>query len=222
MSLKNINAWVKVGLAIASVLSMPCCSSTLAVGQETEQKASDEKAAAADDKKEPTVELTLAEGRLELAVPKAWEKKKPRFGILEAEFAPVETLKDGEEKAKEDLKAARLTVMASGGSVEQNIERWMGQFSQEDDSTTNDHTDSKKVKVNGMQVHIVSITGTYDDRPGPFAPSGVQRPGYKMLAAIVETKVAGNYYFKMYGPKKAVDDNEKRFMAMLKTLKIVL
>lgn len=212
------------------ILGMTCCwfsfgNLDATYCQETEAEAvqesegDDEK----EEKKEETVALTLADGRIEMQVPKAWKKKEPRFNLIEAEFEPVEKVEveEGEEPDDEPL-TARLTMMASGGSIEQNIERWMGQFSQEDDSSTNDHTETKKQKINGMTMHVVSITGTYDDRPGPFAPSGVQRPGYRMLSAIVETKIAGNYYIKMYGPKKAVDDNEKRFLKMLESIKISL
>lgn len=196
---------------------------------ETEKPAAEkqeENDKAAEEKPEEKVDITLAEGRIELSVPKAWEKKKPKFNLIEAEFAPKALPAEEDEEADETdeskVTVARLTVMASGGSIEQNIERWIGQFSQEDDSSTGDHTKKKTEKINGMKVHVVSITGTYDDRPGPFAPNGVQRKDYRMLSAIVETKIAGNYFFKMYGPKKIVDDNEERFLEMLKTIKISL
>lgn len=164
--------------------------------------------------KEETIEVVLAEGRLDFQAPKLWEQKKPRFNIVEAEFAAT--------CSKPDIDPARLTIMASGGSVEANLERWVGQFSQEDGSDTEDKTKQKQEKVNGMTVHFVDITGTYADSAGPFAGNATQRKGYRMLGAIVETKVVGNYYFKMYGPKETMDEHEKRFLEMVKTIKLSL
>ncbi len=43
---------------------------------------------------------------------------------------------------------------------------------------------------------------------GPVAPA-VERPNYRMLAAIIETGGAGNYFLKFYGPEKTVAANEK-------------
>jgi hypothetical protein len=126
------------------------------------------------------------------------------------------------KSSKPDTTAARLTIMASGGSIEQNLERWVGQFSQEDGSNTEDHTKQKEEKVNGMKVFLVDITGTYADSAGPFAGNATQRKGYRMLGAIVETKVAGNYYFKMYGPQATMDEHEKRFLEMVKSVKLSL
>ena len=42
--------------------------------------------------------------------------------------------------------------------------------------------------------HVVDVSGTFLDRPGPFAPP-VERPGHRMLAAIIETPDA-NYFIK--------------------------
>ncbi len=178
--------------------------------QET-AKTQDEKVEAP---KEETIEVVLAEGRLDFQAPKSWEKKQPKFNIVEAEFAP--------KCSKENVDPARLTIMASGGSVEANVERWIGQFSQEDASDTEEHTKQEEKKINGMKVQIVDIQGTYADSAGPFAGNAVQRKGYRMLGAIIETKVVGNYYFKMYGPKETIDEHEKRFMDMIETIKLSL
>ena len=163
---------------------------------------------------EKTIEVLLAEGRLEFQATEIWEKKKPRFNIVEAEFEA--------KPAKGEGTGARLTIMASGGSIDQNLERWFGQFSQEDGSYTADKSKQKEEKINGMTVHLVDIAGTYADSPGPFAGNPTMRKNYRMLGAIVETKIAGNYYFKMYGPADVMQEHEKRFMAMVKSIKMSL
>lgn len=199
-----------VGLA---TVSSNVWASPIACCQEKEEttKSQDEQV---ETPKEETVEVVLAEGRLDFQAPKSWEKKQPKFNIVESEFAP--------KSSKENVDPARLTIMASGGSIEANVERWIGQFSQEDASDTEEHTKQTEKKINGMKVQIVDIQGTYADSAGPFAGNAVQRKGYRMLGAIIETKVVGNYYFKMYGPKETIDEHEKRFMDMIETIKLSL
>lgn len=146
-----------------------------------------------------------------LPVPEGWAKKQPRTRIVEHEFEA--------KPAEGDEIAGRVTVMAAGGSVEDNVKRWYGQFLQPDGSNTEEKAKSKKTVVAGQDVHLVDITGTYDDRP-PFAASqGVQRPNYRMLAAIIQTKKAGNYFIKFYGPAKTISANEAAFNKMVEGLK---
>jgi len=181
---------------------------------QAQEKAQEKQAKEVVQDPEPTVEVVLAEGRLDFQAPKVWEQKKPRFNIVEAEFEA--------KSSKPDTASARLTIMASGGSIEQNLERWVGQFSQEDGSTTEDHMKQTEEKINGMQVYLVDITGTYADSAGPFAGNATQRKGYRMVGAIVETKLAGNYYFKMYGPQETIEEHQKRFLEMVKSVKMSL
>lgn len=146
-----------------------------------------------------------------LPVPAGWLRKQPRTRIVEHEF---------EAKAVEgDELGGRVTVMAAGGSVDDNVKRWYGQFSQPDGSSTEEKAKVKKTTVAGQDVHMVDITGTFDDRP-PFAASqGVQRPNYRMLGAIIQTKKAGNYFIKFYGPAKTITANEAAFNKMVEDLK---
>jgi hypothetical protein len=146
-----------------------------------------------------------------LPVPEGWLRKQPRTRIVEHEF---------EAKAAEgDEIAGRVTVMAAGGSVDDNVKRWYGQFSQPDGSSTEEKAKIKKTVVAGQDVHVVDISGTFDDRP-PFAASqGVQRPNYRMMGAIIQTKKAGNYFIKFYGPAKTIGANEAAFNKMVEGLK---
>ena len=80
------------------------------------------------------------------------------------------------------------------------------------------------VRVAGCSVTIVDIPGTYLDQPGgPFAGGPtVKRPGYRMLAAIVETPKGadgqssnGNYFLKFYGPAATVERHAAGFQKMI-------
>lgn len=164
-----------------------------------------------EEKKEPTP-FTVADGKLAFEAPAAWTKKKPKSNIIEVEFeAPA---------AKGDEIAGRLTIMGAGGNVEQNIERWYGQFTQPDGSDTKKAAKVEKKSIGGNTVHVVDIAGTYKDSPaGPFAGGKtVNREDFRMLAAIIETKAAGNYFIKFYGPKGTIAENEKAFQELLQSL----
>jgi hypothetical protein len=108
-------------------------------------------------------------------------------------------------------------MMSAGGGVEANIERWYGQFTQPDGSNTRERAKVSKLQANGCDVHVVDLSGTFRDQRGPVAPA-VERPKYRMLAAIVVAPKAGNYFIKFYGPERTVAENERAFMSMIQNL----
>lgn len=159
----------------------------------------------------PDEGIVVSDGRIRMTPAKGWIRKQPRTRIVEHEFAA--SLADGKEDD------ARITVMGAGGSIEQNIDRWIGQFSQPDGKSTRGATTVKEREIAGQKVHTVDITGTYRDQLGPFAPA-VQRENYRMLGAIIVTEKFGRYYLKMVGPKDTVDANEKAFIKVLESLSV--
>jgi hypothetical protein len=157
--------------------------------------------------------FAIADGGFSLSAPEGWKRVQPKSSIVETEFA-IPSEGEGEQPG-------RMTVMGAGGSVQANVDRWFGQFSQPDGSETKDKAATKKLKLAGCQVTIVDITGTYKDAPaGPFAGGkAVDRPDYRMLAAIVETpEGGGNYFLKFYGPGKTVATYADGFRAMIEGL----
>ncbi len=154
--------------------------------------------------------FAIAEGKFELTAPKTWVRKQPRTRIVEQEFAiPA---------AEGDKIDGRLTVMGAGGSIEANIDRWFGQFSQPDGSSTRERAKIKQIKVAGQDVHLVEISGNFRDQRGPAAPA-VERPNFRMLAAIISTNGNGNYFVKLYGPNQTIAENERAFVEMIEGLK---
>ena len=155
---------------------------------------------------------TIAEEGFSLAAPEGWKRVQPKSSIVETEFSiPSEG---------EGLQPGRMTVMGAGGSVQANVDRWYGQFAQPDGSDTKSKATAKKIKLAGCDVTIVDISGTYKDAPaGPFAGGkAVDRPDYRMLAAIVETPDRGNYFLKFYGPGKTVAKHADGFRTMVEGL----
>ena len=166
-----------------------------------------------EEKKDPTP-FTVAEGKIAFKAPGAWTKKKPPNNLVEVEFeAPP---------AKGDEKGGRMFMMGAGGTIEQNIDRWYKQFSQPDGSDTKDKAKVEKKTIGGNPVHLVDISGTFKDMPGGPNAGGksTNRENYRMLAAIIETKAAGNYFVKFYGPKATIAENEKAFAELLQSLTV--
>lgn len=163
----------------------------------------------AEDAKDQS--FAIASGKLTLSAPKGWARKQPASRIVEHEFAAP--------KVDTDEIDGRFTVMAAGGSVAANIDRWVGQFAQPDGGSTKEKTKTQELMIAKNKVHVVDISGNYKDQArGPMGPA-VTREGFRMLAAIIETEKDGLVFLKFYGPKKTVDMNEKPFMEMLQTLK---
>lgn len=153
--------------------------------------------------------LAIAGGKLVFKAPSGWTRKQPATSIVEHELAiPA---------SRPDTTDGRLTVMAAGGGVQANIDRWLGQFTQPDGAATRDRAKIRKINVAGEEVHLVDVSGTYKDQAGPMAPA-VERPGYRMLGAIIATGNLGEYFVKFYGPQRTIGDHERAFVTMIEGL----
>jgi hypothetical protein len=164
--------------------------------------------AIAEDKPAETP-FAIGEGKLALKAPAGWKKVQPKSRIIEAEFEiPA---------AKGDEIAGRLTAMGAGGTVEANIDRWVGQFTGDDVKPK-----VEKKTIAGSEVHVVDLAGTYKDSPGgPFAGGKTTlREDWRMLGAIIVTKDAGNYFLKLYGPSATIGENEKGFTSLIESLSV--
>ena len=79
----------------------------------------------------------------------------------------------------------------------------------------------EKKEINGQEVVIVDISGTFKDSQGggPFAPGKIiEREDYRMLGGIVQTKQRGQYFFKLYGPKNTIESAAKSFAKMMDSI----
>jgi hypothetical protein len=153
--------------------------------------------------------FTVADGAFTLEAPAGWQRVEPKSGIVETEFM-IPGPADG-------AASGRMTVMGAGGSVQANIDRWYGQFTQPDGSATKDRGTTKKLTIAGCDVTLVDVGGTFKDMPGgPFAGgAAVERPDYRMLAAIIETPAGGNQFLKFYGPAATVAPHVDGFRRMV-------
>lgn len=166
----------------------------------------------------------LADGRLglgpfSLAVPAGWTAKPVTSSMRAADFV-VPGAGAGAGAGKDD---AELIVYYFGnqgaGSVEDNLNRWLGQFDQPDGKPTKDVAKIEKTKFGGQDATYVSANGHFKAQammPGA-APQDLNDAA--LLAAIVDSP-SGPYYFKLVGPKATADAQSKAFRGMLESLKL--
>ncbi len=114
--------------------------------------------------------------------------------------------------AQGDSDAAECAVFYfgndQGGTVDANIDRWVGQFEQA--SAPNRGTKD----VGGMKVTTVAISGAYLAPSGPMMMPTGKKDNYRLLGAIVEGP-QGSVFFKLTGPQKTVEASSAEFDALI-------
>ena len=98
-----------------------------------------------------------------------------------------------------------------GGDVNSNIDRWAAQFENAG------QPEKSTVKVNGMNVTRVQISGTYLSPGGMMMESQGKKANYQLLGAIIEAP-GGLVFFKFTGPLKTVEAGEAGFDAMIQSI----
>ena len=101
-----------------------------------------------------------------------------------------------------------------GGSVEANLDRWVGQFLQADGKPSRAAAKIEKRTVHGLAIATVDVSGAYTGMGGPMAHPGQPEPGYRLLGAIVEGP-QGSVFLKFTGPAQTVAHNLPAFDKML-------
>ncbi len=104
-----------------------------------------------------------------------------------------------------------------GGGVEANVKRWVGQFQAPDGGPADPLAKRSHRTVNGIEVTLLDLTGTYLFKPFPMAPKATEKPGYRMLAAIVAGKDAP-VFFKLTAPEKTAAAAALDFDRMIQSL----
>lgn len=123
-------------------------------------------------------------------------------------------------KAEGDAEDASLVIYffgGTGGTVQANLDRWFGQIAQPDGRQTKDVATTSARFINGLSVTTFDARGTYVAEVTPGSEQRFHKPGYRMRAAVIETK-GGPYFIKLVGPIKTVARWDKEFEAFLQSL----
>jgi hypothetical protein len=156
--------------------------------------------------------VTIAAG-LGYAAPAGWKPVPTTSSMRTAQFALPHA--DG------DSQDAELVVYyfgGSGGTVEANIERWLGQMQQPDGKPSSAVAQRQKRTVNGLAVTLVDVGGTYIAEMTPGAKERHNSPNFRLRAAVVET-ANGPYFIKLTGPARTIASHDKAFEQFLSSVK---
>ncbi len=103
----------------------------------------------------------------------------------------------------------------SGGGVEANLQRWIGQISLPDGGDSAAAAERSTFEANGMAGHVVSLNGTYKSGGGrPMGGGGEMLPGYRLVGVVVEGP-QGSLFFKLTGPVATVAAMEEDLLGMV-------
>jgi|GEM_PF-545616 len=124
-------------------------------------------------------------------------------------------------RAEGDPEDAELVVFyfgpGQGGEVEANLERWYAQFSQPDGRPSREAAVTETLRAGDLPVTFVDLAGTMEPSAMPGGGSTPRRPGWRMLAAIVETP-RGNVFIKATGPDRTLSANRGRLLQFILSL----
>ena len=139
----------------------------------------------------------LASG-LTFIPPLGWRSSNPSSSMRVAEF----TL----PRAAGDADDAQLVVYyfgGSGGSIDANVQRWIGQMQQPDGKAASAAATRETRKVHGLIVTLVDVSGTYVAETAPGSSERHNEAHYRLRAGVVETP-NGPYFIKLTGPEKTI------------------
>lgn len=106
-----------------------------------------------------------------------------------------------------------------GGSVQANLDRWIGQFSQPDGKPSSQVAKIDKRTVGSLEVTTLDLSGVFSGGMGPMAPRPAQAKGdHRVLGAIVAGP-RGPVFFKLVGPQATVALVESAFIELIDSLR---
>lgn len=123
--------------------------------------------------------------------------------------------------APDDANDAELVIYyfgGSGGAVDANIQRWIGQMQQPDGKPSSAVAKQSKRTVNGLAVTLVDVSGTYVAEMSPGSQQRHNSPNFRLRAAVIET-ANGPYFIKLTGPARTVAAHETSFEQFLESVK---
>jgi hypothetical protein len=155
--------------------------------------------------------LTPQTGSLTFTAPTEWKSRTPASTMRVAEFVVPRAPGDAE-----DAEVIVYFFGGTGGSVDANVQRWIGQFDRPKDAAADGNRTT--FSVGHLKVTTVDVSGTYIAEVRPGSAERHNKPNYRMRAAVVETP-KGPYFVKLTGPTGTVGAAMPAFDAFIRTLR---
>lgn len=163
-------------------------------------------------KNAPQASASVSQGDLRLKAPDGWVSERPSSSMRVSQYQlPA---------AEGDTEAASLVVYyfgpGQGGSVDANLERWIGQMQTPDGRPSKEKAKTDTTTVNGMKVTLLDVTGAYAGGDMGGGGASQSKPNFRMRAAVLETP-KGAYFIKLVGPEKTVTRWDQAFQEFVKS-----
>jgi len=159
----------------------------------------------------PALSTAHADGELAYSVPDNWKEEMPNSSMRKAQYRLP-----GVEGAG-DAEMGVFVFPGGGGSIQANINRWIGQFKQPDGSDSMKKADIKKIESNGLPITLVYVNGTF--LPGTMGGEASELNHFAMIAAIVETST-DPWFFKTVGPEVTINYWRQDFEKFSRTIRL--
>ena len=143
-------------------------------------------------------------GNLIARLPDNWNVVKPSSSMRLMEF----------QIGENNSEASMAVFKNIGGTIDDNLERWAGQFGYQ---LLDENVRLTKETISGIDFHIISILGTYTNTMA-FSPNAAKpKINYRLLGAIASTS-DGLYYFKLTGPNDIINNEIEEFSYFIQSL----
>ncbi len=151
----------------------------------------------------PRGDAGAVEGALAWKAPARWQAMPSTSSMRLATYRVPHAPGDAEDP--------EMSVMQAGGTVDANVQRWIGQFDAEGQKTAKRTTK----KVGSLEVTILEVEGTYAGGMGMTKDRGEEKD-WALLGAIVSTP-GMPHFFKLTGPAKSVKAARGEFDALVQS-----
>ncbi len=147
---------------------------------------------------------------LRYKVPAGWVEEERTSSMRVAQYKLPRTNGDTEDGSL----VLYYFGKGQGGSTAANIERWASQMQQPDGSKAK--LTEENFTANGLKITAADAGGTYVAETAPGSGTLLNKPGYRLRAAVIETP-NGSYFVKLVGPEKTIAHWNEAFVSYLKS-----
>ncbi len=191
----------------ATILILSLCG-LISCGEKTQESGVETTHAA-----KPTTRVVRAPAGLSFQVPTDWQEETPSSSMRQVELV-LPKGRPGDDEA-------RLVVyyfgLGGAGGVQANLDRWYGQFETADGRPASEAAKTESRTVNSLDVTTVELAGRYVAETQPGSGVRLDRPDYRMRAAIVQTS-RGPFFFKLVGPETSIDPQAGEWNALVESI----
>jgi hypothetical protein len=157
-------------------------------------------------------EGTTGPGALQWNDPPGWQRQTPASSMRAAQYAVP-------GPAGEVTLAVFYFGEGQGGSIEDNLQRWWGQFEQPDGRPSAQVATRTQRTVGTLRVTVTTLTGRSAGGGMMGGPAPAPQENQMLLGAIVETP-RGPWFFKMTGARATVEAARPAFDALLDSARV--